>query len=117
MDIVRYNVGGGDDPTHNHVTRSDSKLPCFAEPQYNEDGTFKTDENGCYMYDYNWNADKNQTNVLQKIKEQNANVHIEGYTNSPPWFMTNSKCSSGGVGGAEILTHQDTRSLRYFWQM
>lgn len=66
LDIVRYNVGGGDDPTHNHVTRSDSKLPCFAEPQYNEDGTFKTDENGCYMYDYNWNADKNQTNVLQK---------------------------------------------------
>ena len=103
LDIVRYNVGGGDDPTHNHVTRSDSKLPCFAEPQYNEDGTFKTDENGCYMYDYNWNADKNQTNVLQKIKEQNANVHIEGYTNSPPWFMTNSKCSGGGVGGAENL--------------
>ena len=55
------------------------------------------------MYDYNWNADKNQTNVLQKIKEQNANVHIEGYTNSPPWFMTNSKCSGGGVGGAENL--------------
>lgn len=79
LDIVRYNVGGGDDPTHNHITRSDSKMPCFM----NEDGT------------YNWDADYNQVNVLTKIKENNPDVHIEGYTNSPPWFMTESGCSGG----------------------
>ncbi|MGN0106464.1 MAG: glycoside hydrolase, partial [Hominilimicola sp.] len=72
LDIVRYNVGGGDDPTHDHITRSDSKMPCFL----NQDGT------------YNWEADHNQVNVLTRIKQQNDNVHIEGYTNSPPWFMT-----------------------------
>ena len=27
LDIARYNVGGGDDPSHNHVVRSDSKVP------------------------------------------------------------------------------------------
>lgn len=27
LDIARYNIGGGDDPSHNHVTRSDSKVP------------------------------------------------------------------------------------------
>lgn len=80
LDIVRYNVGGGDDPSHNHVTRSDSKLPCFM----NEDGS------------YNWDADYNQVNVLTRIKKANSAVHIEGYTNSPPWFMTETRCSGGG---------------------
>ena len=81
MDIIRYNVGGGDDPTHNHITRSDSKLPCLMNP----DGT------------YNWDADYNQVNVLKKVKAENPDVHIEGYTNSPPWFMTESGCSSGSA--------------------
>ncbi len=87
LDIVRYNVGGGDDPSHNHITRSDSKLPCLM----NSDGT------------YDWDADYNQTNVLKKIKEENDNVHIEGYTNSPPWFMTKSGCSGGGTNAGENL--------------
>ena len=30
LDIARYNLGGGDDPTHNHITRSDSKIPGYA---------------------------------------------------------------------------------------
>ena len=29
MTIGRYNVGGGDDPTHNHITRSDTKIPGY----------------------------------------------------------------------------------------
>ncbi len=115
LDIVRYNVGGGDNPTHNHINRSDSKLPCFAVPQY-EGGTYqaegeknadvtnlKKDENGDVVYDWDWNADHDQINVLTRIKEQNPDVHIEGYTNSPPWFMTKSQCSSGGDDTAENL--------------
>ncbi len=115
LDIVRYNVGGGDNPTHNHINRSDSKLPCFAVPQYeggeyqaegekNADVTnLKKDENGDVIYDWDWNADHDQINVLKRIKEQNPDVHIEGYTNSPPWFMTKSQCSSGGDDTAENL--------------
>ena len=107
LDIVRYNVGGGDNPTHNHITRSDSKLPCFAVPQYDGDSytasgdnsnvtNLKKDENGDVVYTWDWNADHNQVNVLKKIKAANPDVHIEGYTNSPPWFMTTTQCSSGG---------------------
>lgn len=102
LDIVRYNVGGGDDPTHNHVTRSDSKLPCFAVPELDENGAPKKDGDGNYIYSYVWNKpgyddfSDPQTNVLKKIKEQNKDVHIEGYTNSPPWFMTKTGCSGGG---------------------
>ena len=100
LDIVRYNVGGGDNPTHNHINRSDSKLPCFAVPQY-EGGTYqaeegvnkdvtnlKKDANGDVIYDWDWDADHDQINVLKRIKEQNPDVHIEGYTNSPPWLKT-----------------------------
>ena len=102
LDIVRYNVGGGDDPTHDHVTRSDSKLPCFAVPQYETDGTtLKADENGDVIYGYDWTADHNQVNVLTKIKAENPDVHIEGYTNSPPWFMTISGCSGGGTNAGD----------------
>ena len=27
LNIMRYNIGGGDDPSHNHITRTDSKIP------------------------------------------------------------------------------------------
>ena len=32
LNIVRYNIGGGDDPSHRHITRSDSNMPGFAQP-------------------------------------------------------------------------------------
>lgn len=95
LDIVRYNLGGGDDPTHTHVTRSDSKVPCYAVPEYDEDGNVKTDADGKFIYTYDWDADYNQLNALKAIKAANDNVHIEGCTYSPPWFMTISGCSSG----------------------
>lgn len=107
LDIVRYNVGGGDAPGHNHVTRSDSKMPCFAQPTVDSSGEFVRDANGDIEYTYNWEADFNQVNALRKIKEQNKDVHIEGYTNSPPWFMTVSGCSSGGVNASENLAPEN----------
>ena len=27
LNIIRYNVGGGDDPEHDHITRTDSDMP------------------------------------------------------------------------------------------
>ena len=27
LNIMRYNIGGGDDPTHTHITRTDSEVP------------------------------------------------------------------------------------------
>ena len=26
LTVIRYNIGGGDDPTHDHITRTDSKV-------------------------------------------------------------------------------------------
>lgn len=30
LNIIRYNIGGGDDPTHHHITRTDSMVPGYA---------------------------------------------------------------------------------------
>ncbi len=85
FNIMRYNIGGGDDPSHNHITRTDSEVP----------GWLAYDEaSGQYVYDYE--ADKNQLNVLKKaVKAAGEDAYVEVFSNSPPYFMTESGCSSG----------------------
>ncbi len=87
FNIMRYNIGGGDDPTHNHITRTDSEVPGWLE--YDE-------ETGSYVYNYE--ADKNQLNVLEKaVEAAGDDVYVEVFSNSPPYFMTESGCSSGNA--------------------
>ena len=90
LTIIRYNIGGGDDPTHDHITRTDSKVPGYAvNPNY--DSSTKT-----YTWDYDWSQDFNQRNVLLKsVKKNKEEIIVEAFSNSPPYFMTNSGCSSG----------------------
>ncbi len=86
LDIARYNLGGGDDPTHNHITRSDSKIPGYATG---------FDEEGNIIYD--WTVDENQRNITKAAQAANPDLYVEGFSNSPPYFMTNSGCTSGAV--------------------
>ena len=83
MNIARFNIGGGDDPSHTHITRTDSNMPGYTV--YN---------NGNVTYD--WNADYNQRNVVQRaIKACGDDMIVEMFSNSPPYYMTNSGCSTG----------------------
>ncbi len=84
LNIVRYNIGGGDDPTHNHITRPDSNMPGFLNP----DGS------------YDWTADANQRLVLDYAIKEGVDI-VEAFSNSPPYFMTNSGCSTGAVNAIE----------------
>lgn len=85
LNIARFNIGGGDDPSHKHITRTDSNMPGYT-----------TYNNGKITYD--WNADYNQRNVLLKaIKAGGDDMIVEMFSNSPPYYMTNSGCSSGAV--------------------
>lgn len=85
MNIARFNIGGGDDPTHHHITRTDSNMPGYTV--YN---------NGTVTYD--WNADYNQRNVLMKcIKAAGDDMIVEMFSNSPPYYMTKSGCSTGNT--------------------
>lgn len=91
LNIMRYNIGGGDDPTHNHITRTDSDVPGW---QYFNAAT------GEYKYDYN--ADFRQLNVLKAAsRAAGQEAYIEVFSNSPPYFMTVSGCSTGNFKAEE----------------
>lgn len=87
LNIVRYNIGGGDNPKHNHITRTDSMMEGFLVKK------------GKNQYEYNWDLDKNQRNVLSKIASISKPFHFEAFSNSAPYFMTKSGCTSGAVIG------------------
>ena len=85
LNIARFNIGGGDNPSHTHITRTDSNMPGYSV--YN---------NGKITYD--WNADANQRNVLNKILAAGGDdMIVEMFSNSPPYYMTNSGCSTGAT--------------------
>lgn len=84
LNIMRYNIGGGDNPTHNHITRTDSKIP----------GWVSLSEKGEIIF--HPHADRNQLNVTKRcVAAAGDDAFVEAFSNSPPYFMTVSGCSSG----------------------
>ncbi len=81
LNIVRFNIGAGDDPEHNHLNNGHDMrgLPVWE------------DENG----NFDPNADPNQIAILKDAIYYGANI-VECFSNSPPYYMTVSGCSSGG---------------------
>ncbi len=95
MNIARFNIGGGDDPSHTHITRTDSNMPGYT-----------VNNNG--KVTYNWNADSNQRNVLLKaIAAAGDDMIVEMFSNSPPYYMTNSGCSSGATDAGKNNLRDD----------
>lgn len=91
LNIMRYNVGGGDDPSHDHITRTDSDVPGW---MYIDKAT------GERKWDYT--ADQRQLNVLRAAsKAAGKDAYIEIFSNSPPYFMTVSGCSTGNFKSDE----------------
>jgi len=84
--IFRYNIGGGENPAHTHMTRF-RQMPGFEPSQ----GTWA------------WDADANQTAILQRIVERGSGVILEAFSNSPPYWMTKSGCASGNTDGSNNL--------------
>lgn len=95
MNIARFNIGGGDDPTHDHITRTDSNMPGYTV--YN---------NGNITY--NWDADANQRNVLKRaIAAAGDDMIVEMFSNSPPYYMCQSGCSTGNRDGGKDNLRED----------
>jgi O-glycosyl hydrolase len=87
----RYNIGGGENPTHTHIPvgrRVPGYLPTAAGP-------------------YNFAADSNQRKVALALAAQakalNQPLIWEAFSNSPPYWMTNTGCASGGHADADNL--------------
>lgn len=90
MNIFRFNIGGGDNPTHTHMRGDGGAMPGYKDS---------------LNAPYNWASDANQRNILkQLIASRIANtgvndVKIIGFSNSPPWWMTVSGCAAGSASG------------------
>ncbi|MBN2573938.1 MAG: alpha-L-arabinofuranosidase [Deltaproteobacteria bacterium] len=84
--IFRYNIGGGDDPAHDHMGEN-REMPGFQSAS----GT------------WDWNADVRQTSVLTQLVVTGKDVIIEAFSNSPPYWMTKSGCASGNTDGSNNL--------------
>lgn len=87
MTIFRYNIGGGEQPGHNHL-RADADVPGW-----------KPTETGAY----DWNADAGQRRTMAFIRRKTRNPIWEAFSNSPPWWMTKSGCASGNTDGSNNL--------------
>lgn len=79
LTVVRYNIGGGEQPSHQH-------MPAFRQMEGFEPTPGKWD----------WEADPGQRWMLQAAIARGAN-RLEAFSNSPPYWMTLSRCVSGNV--------------------
>lgn len=125
MNIGRYNIGGGDnvgteddgsDFWHKtHIVRSDSAVPGYCvdvtpiEPGKDYSSYARVDEECGYAWNYNWDADKNQMNILKAAAKASGTDFIaEAFSNSPPYFMTVSGCSSGAEDSNQNNLREDS---------
>lgn len=85
FNVARYNIGGGDDPSHDHM-RNGANLEGF-QPAPG-------------IWDYT--ADARQRYILDEAIARGVDI-VEGFAKSPPYWMTYSGCSAGNVGGISNL--------------
>lgn len=82
LNIVRYNIGGGENPGISNSMQFRAQIPGFeATPGV-----------------WDWTADANQRWVLRQAVALGAN-RIEAFANSPPWWMTVSGSVTGSTNG------------------
>ena len=90
LNIVRYNIGGGENPAHLAPNKQSlsfrTAVPGF-EPSPGV---------------YDWTADANQRWVLQAAIKKGAN-QLEAFSNSPPWWMTKSGSVTGNLNAADNI--------------
>jgi O-glycosyl hydrolase len=82
LNIVRYNIGGGENPGRTNTMQLRARMPGF-EPQPGV---------------WDWEADANQRWMLQAAVARGAD-HVIAFANSPPYWMTKSGSVTGSPGG------------------
>ena len=90
LNIVRYNIGGGENPHIPNTLQVRARVPGF-EPTPGV---------------WDWNADANQRRVLQEAIKSGVTIE-EAFSNSPPWWMTLSGSVAGAPDGGANLKPDD----------
>ncbi|MCR4903628.1 MAG: xylosidase/arabinofuranosidase, partial [Butyrivibrio sp.] len=103
-----------------HITRSDSVVPGYCidvtkidldkhTQEWYEENFVRADFDCGYAWNYDWDADANQINVVKAAAAQSGEDFIaEAFSNSPPYFMTVSGCSSGNFDAGEDNLRADS---------
>ena len=104
-----------------HIQRSDSAIPGYwkdvTKIELTEDKTIewynerftRVDQECGYAWNYDWDKDKNQMNVLKAAQKASGEDFIaEAFSNSPPYFMTYSGCSSGNTDASKDNLRADS---------
>ncbi|MFT3830986.1 MAG: glycoside hydrolase [Opitutaceae bacterium] len=79
LTFVRYNIGGGEDPSHRH-------MPWFRQMEGFSPA----------VGEWNWAADPGQRWMLTAALRRGVN-RVEAFSNAPPYWMTLSGCVSGAA--------------------
>jgi O-glycosyl hydrolase len=82
--IVRYNIGGGENPARSNTMEFRARIPGF-QPEPGK---------------WDWTADANQRWMLRAAVARGAN-HVVAFANSPPYWMTHSGSVTGARRGSE----------------
>lgn len=106
LNIVRYNVGGGD-KEDSSIKRVEGRVPGWTvDMTGTADGTGEFDADAFYAKE---TEDMNDAGQLWMLEQANAyrkdqgDIVNEVFSNSPPYYMTKSGSSTGGVNAVSNL--------------
>lgn len=91
LNVVRYNIGGGENPKYLSPNQQ------FLQYRANMPGFLASP-----TAQYDWTKDANQRWVLQQSIQKGVTIS-EAFSNSPPWWMTNSGSVTGAQDGGNNL--------------
>lgn len=96
--VFRFNLGGGENPAcpfgSDHIRRDGGLMPGYLPAP-----TAQGDRGPL-----NLAADARQIAVLDALARKQPAILTVLFSNSPPWWMTRSRCAAGAVdGGANLL--------------
>lgn len=110
LNIVRYNVGGGDKPDSS-IKRVEGRVPGWTVDMTGKaDGTGTFNEQAFYAKDAQDMNDAGQIWMLEQAnqyRKDKGDIINEVFSNSPPYYMTKTGTSTGGVKGASNLKEEE----------
>ncbi|WP_058306573.1 glycoside hydrolase [Gracilibacillus massiliensis] len=111
LNIARYNIGGEDAPETEPYMRLGAAVPGY----WNRPAEFAPPEDGQEQENWwdpdnpehwDWDKDANQQWWLEAAKSRGADT-FEAFSNSAPYFMTNSGYTSGNTNSTEDNLRED----------
>ncbi|WP_373264351.1 carboxypeptidase regulatory-like domain-containing protein [Hungatella hathewayi] len=99
LNIVRYNVGGGDKPDSS-IKRVEGRVPGWSKDMFGtDDGSGVFLENDFYQKESAQMNDAGQIWMMEQANQwrlDSGDIINEVFSNSPPYYMTKSGSSTGG---------------------